>query len=165
MAHHLKILVSLESHHHRHLKTITVRVHSEAYYQEGVLTTFSQCNFSLEFPEILSQNHCLSVPGISKIMSCGILVNMPYYGAIHQLTVTLWRWINFCHSYTGVGCLTSTTYFYQNVKIITYHMYVHQCWIIEKYRTVRSDRTVRKLFRSEERRVGKECRSRWSPYH
>ena len=23
----------------------------------------------------------------------------------------------------------------------------------------------RGLFRSEERRVGKECRSRWSPYH
>ena len=23
----------------------------------------------------------------------------------------------------------------------------------------------RKLMRSEERRVGKECRSRWSPYH
>ena len=23
----------------------------------------------------------------------------------------------------------------------------------------------RKKFRSEERRVGKECRSRWSPYH
>ena len=23
----------------------------------------------------------------------------------------------------------------------------------------------RKLTRSEERRVGKECRSRWSPYH
>ena len=23
----------------------------------------------------------------------------------------------------------------------------------------------RKVFRSEERRVGKECRSRWSPYH
>ena len=22
-----------------------------------------------------------------------------------------------------------------------------------------------KVFRSEERRVGKECRSRWSPYH
>ena len=22
-----------------------------------------------------------------------------------------------------------------------------------------------KIFRSEERRVGKECRSRWSPYH
>src|SRR3712207_9338368 len=24
---------------------------------------------------------------------------------------------------------------------------------------------VRQTFRSEERRVGKECRSRWSPYH
>ena len=24
---------------------------------------------------------------------------------------------------------------------------------------------VRRLVRSEERRVGKECRSRWSPYH
>src|SRR2546430_5144876 len=26
-------------------------------------------------------------------------------------------------------------------------------------------RTALALFRSEERRVGKECRSRWSPYH
>ena len=25
--------------------------------------------------------------------------------------------------------------------------------------------TVRVAIRSEERRVGKECRSRWSPYH
>ena len=25
--------------------------------------------------------------------------------------------------------------------------------------------TVKKAMRSEERRVGKECRSRWSPYH
>ena len=24
---------------------------------------------------------------------------------------------------------------------------------------------IREAFRSEERRVGKECRSRWSPYH
>ena len=24
---------------------------------------------------------------------------------------------------------------------------------------------INSLFRSEERRVGKECRSRWSPYH
>ena len=27
------------------------------------------------------------------------------------------------------------------------------------------DRPERNVFRSEERRVGKECRSRWSPYH
>src|SRR5260370_15500549 len=29
----------------------------------------------------------------------------------------------------------------------------------------RSSQAVRSTFRSEERRVGKECRSRWSPYH
>ena len=28
-----------------------------------------------------------------------------------------------------------------------------------------NDMTNRPLVRSEERRVGKECRSRWSPYH
>ena len=28
-----------------------------------------------------------------------------------------------------------------------------------------SARNIRLLLRSEERRVGKECRSRWSPYH
>ena len=26
-------------------------------------------------------------------------------------------------------------------------------------------RVLEEVFRSEERRVGKECRSRWSPYH
>ena len=31
------------------------------------------------------------------------------------------------------------------------------------FRNRRADRI--KLLRSEERRVGKECRSRWSPYH
>ena len=29
----------------------------------------------------------------------------------------------------------------------------------------REDLVCRLLLRSEERRVGKECRSRWSPYH
>ena len=51
-------------------------------YKLGMITAFQQCNFSLEFPEILSQNHTcyhwLSVSGISKIMHCGILINMPY---------------------------------------------------------------------------------------
>src|ERR1035438_10901478 len=31
--------------------------------------------------------------------------------------------------------------------------------------TIRGYQTDLRLFRSEERRVGKECRSRWSPYH
>ena len=30
---------------------------------------------------------------------------------------------------------------------------------------LKSDKPVLVDFRSEERRVGKECRSRWSPYH
>src|SRR5438309_161961 len=32
-------------------------------------------------------------------------------------------------------------------------------------RAVDDDETLERLGRSEERRVGKECRSRWSPYH
>ena len=47
---------------------------------------FQQCNFSLEFPETLSQNHIcyhwLSVSGISKIMHRGILIIMPYWKEI-----------------------------------------------------------------------------------
>ena len=31
--------------------------------------------------------------------------------------------------------------------------------------TIFSKTKLKKKFRSEERRVGKECRSRWSPYH
>ena len=37
---------------------------------------------------------------------------------------------------------------------------------IKKGRTVQKNKIEKeKLIRSEERRVGKECRSRWSPYH
>src|SRR2546426_7180693 len=38
---------------------------------------------------------------------------------------------------------------------------------VDKRRTVVLTQTLQMLeaFRSEERRVGKECRSRWSPYH
>src|SRR5256886_16130967 len=40
--------------------------------------------------------------------------------------------------------------------------------VAQPHRRVRIDRTDGEVFRhprSEERRVGKECRSRWSPYH
>ena len=33
------------------------------------------------------------------------------------------------------------------------------------YRTMEHSEIGRRMGRSEERRVGKECRSRWSPYH
>ena len=35
----------------------------------------------------------------------------------------------------------------------------------KKYKTDYYDKTDFASNRSEERRVGKECRSRWSPYH
>ena len=41
------------------------------------------------------------------------------------------------------------------------------CFIlrIAEYLILRTDQTFWGVLRSEERRVGKECRSRWSPYH
>ena len=33
----------------------------------------------------------------------------------------------------------------------------------ERYKQIHEE--ISRLLRSEERRVGKECRSRWSPYH
>ena len=35
----------------------------------------------------------------------------------------------------------------------------------ERYDTVGRGENLTSVLRSEERRVGKECRSRWSPYH
>src|SRR3712207_8773456 len=37
--------------------------------------------------------------------------------------------------------------------------------IVRRYFQGSTVRFVRRGYRSEERRVGKECRSRWSPYH
>ena len=37
--------------------------------------------------------------------------------------------------------------------------------IIKEYQKDASDTGSADVQRSEERRVGKECRSRWSPYH
>ena len=36
---------------------------------------------------------------------------------------------------------------------------------LDYYPAVRNPETMQMSRRSEERRVGKECRSRWSPYH
>ena len=61
------------------------------------LTTFPQCSFSLEFPEILSQNHWLIVSGISEIMHCGILVDMPSsiisWTSYYRLIVHIEIWV------------------------------------------------------------------------
>ena len=36
---------------------------------------------------------------------------------------------------------------------------------LRKEKGLTQEELAEALFRSEERRVGKECRSRWSPYH
>ena len=38
-----------------------------------------------------------------------------------------------------------------------------QAWFAEHMPSVKT--VLKRISRSEERRVGKECRSRWSPYH
>ena len=54
-----------------------IKLHLDSNHK-GVLTTFPQCNISLEFPEMLCQNYYMSVSGISKILHCGILIDMPH---------------------------------------------------------------------------------------
>ena len=39
------------------------------------------------------------------------------------------------------------------------------CQMIGKKMFVGKKAKIEAIYRSEERRVGKECRSRWSPYH
>ena len=39
------------------------------------------------------------------------------------------------------------------------------CGLTEFVGTSKTGDTIGLVIRSEERRVGKECRSRWSPYH
>ena len=39
---------------------------------------------------------------------------------------------------------------------------LEEAWELNQKRT---NRIIGGMLRSEERRVGKECRSRWSPYH
>ena len=48
---------------------------------------------------------------------------------------------------------------YLNAKLILFKN------ILNKKSTIISDKDIKPYLRSEERRVGKECRSRWSPYH
>ena len=85
--------------------------------QKGMSTTFPQCNFSLECPEILSQidicYHSLIVSGIWKIMHFGILINLPYYSACCPLLCkelrSKYRWA-YCKDFEFIG--TAIRYFF-----------------------------------------------------
>ena len=50
-------------------------------------------------------------------------------------------------------------------ELDTASIYTHDSRLIKKLRELRKQYPEQFILRSEERRVGKECRSRWSPYH
>ena len=49
--------------------------------------------------------------------------------------------------------------------MLTNNNLVSDCFIAQAHMTIYSTDVFYAILRSEERRVGKECRSRWSPYH
>ena len=48
---------------------------------------------------------------------------------------------------------------------ILYYVAMTAFSVIAVYEMLVTTKYLKNKFRSEERRVGKECRSRWSPYH
>ena len=68
---------------------------------------------------------------------------------------------------TAVQQRTACTFLYKNKprQVHPYRLANHSgIWYLTAYEPA-SDKVKNFLLRSEERRVGKECRSRWSPYH
>ena len=62
----------------------------------------------------------------------------------------------------GIMCLSSIEGVFAAQKPTGYHS-IHLN--IESPKESQQNKTYARSYRSEERRVGKECRSRWSPYH
>ena len=52
---------------------------------------------------------------------------------------------------------------YMHINIANGYMLLYNT--LDKETIISNNEKVINLLRSEERRVGKECRSRWSPYH
>ena len=69
-----------------------------------------------------------------------------FFGCMTALSLNLVLVLILCTLVIGIIVKSLTIGFYSSLPLITYLNYV-------------------KTTRSEERRVGKECRSRWSPYH
>ena len=72
-------------------------------------------------------------------------------------------WIEFAER-TGIPELRRTTRSHYILKRLTFFSSVYKFKVLLSYLNINGLVPVH-LLRSEERRVGKECRSRWSPYH
>ena len=76
--------------------------------------------------------------------------------------------LNFCRDNlpedirTGI-CMPT----YDSMKKYQGSWHIEEKTVFPEYFLIKESQreTLRNAFRSEERRVGKECRSRWSPYH
>ena len=71
----------------------------------------------------------------------------------------------FCMS-CFVNYLFKTCPFFSEIVLIFYSFtFLKKCLQFLKFHKTTWDPDLHVIHRSEERRVGKECRSRWSPYH
>src|SRR3712207_3271685 len=77
---------------------------------------------------------------------------------------------NTTYSMTPDWCTTAYTVAYQNYMNPWYSLYTKKnisptTFAVGQILKVYGMHRITDMYRSEERRVGKECRSRWSPYH
>ena len=93
-----------------------------------------------------------------------------YYGEAidtQSWTVSYRRTLRFVGLEKNVeACVLTFNYFAASVEsLLRGAQKTNPQWIRSELRAYRLGCSKRILSRSEERRVGKECRSRWSPYH
>src|ERR1041385_4193658 len=81
------------------------------------------------------------------------------FGKVQQVEIEAVRWET--HAWPDVGAPQEVI----NRQIGEYDVFIGVMWKRFGTPTKRADSGTAEEFRSEERRVGKECRSRWSPYH
>ena len=84
------------------------------------------------------------------------------------MTLLICCWILFATILLRILHLYSSVILACSFPFLWHHclfLYQGNAGIINKYGSVPSSSIFWKSLRSEERRVGKECRSRWSPYH
>ena len=92
-------------------------------------------------------------------MSCGVAVYRSQIQALWSSVLYQRTWFKIPHSAISVSCPLFIH------KQVIAKLFLILFWILSRYCNQGGWRETIHIIRSEERRVGKECRSRWSPYH